>query len=112
MSKRLFVLAGVMVLGLLCPGPVRAEDASYELVIKDHRFSPAVLTLPAGKKVKVIVRNQDASPEEFESYALNREKVVAGGSAITLFLGPLKPGAYKFFGDFHPGTAQGSVEVK
>ncbi len=79
------------------------------IMIKDHRFIPEELKIPAGKKVKILVKNQDTSPEEFESYELRREKVVSGRGEITVFIGPLKPGIYKYFGDFHPQTAQGRI---
>lgn len=96
---------------LLSSTPVLAED-SFTVTIKDHKFSPAELIVPADKKVKLIVDNQDPTPEEFESHDLNREKVVGGNSKITVFLGPLKPGTYKYFGEFNPDTAQGVIVVK
>ena len=86
------------------PGPV--------LVIKDHRFVPAELRIPAGRKVKLTIDNQDATPEEFESYELNREKIIPGRSRAVVFIGPLKPGRYPFFGEFNPKTAQGAVIVE
>lgn len=90
-----------------------AEPASeYTLTIKEHRFEPASLELPARQKVKIVVKNMDSSPEEFESYDLNREKVVSGGGQITLFVGPLEPGEYRFFGEFNPETAQGKFVVR
>jgi plastocyanin len=86
---------------------VRAQEAEARLVIRDHKFEPAELTVPAGKKVKLIVQNQDATAEEFESYELNREKVVPPKREVTIFIGPLKPGRYPFFGEFHKDTAKG-----
>lgn len=86
-----------------------AADNEFLLVIKDHRFSPEQIKVPANKKVKLIVDNQDATPEEFESHDLNREKVIAGKSKANIFIGPLKPGKYKFFGEFHEKTAQGVI---
>ena len=112
MKKSGFVLAGLFWLNVFFSGAGLAEESVYELVIKDHRFSPAILAAPANQKIRITVNNEDATPEEFESYALNREKVVAGNSRIVLFVGPLKPGVYKFFGDFHQDTAQGVLEVK
>lgn len=94
---------------LLLPVTALAADVDAALSIKNNRFSPAELRVPAGKKVKLVVENQDAAAEEFESYELNREKVIAGNSRGTLFIGPLKPGRYPFFGDFHPLTARGVV---
>jgi plastocyanin len=89
-----------------------AQDAEARLVIRDHRFEPKELTVPAGKKVKLVVENQDGTAEEFESYELNREKVVPPKGQVTLYVGPLKPGRYPFFGDFHKDTAQGVLIAK
>lgn len=97
---------------LLAALPAAAEEESYTLSIKDHRFEPAELTIPADKKVKLQIRNLDATPEEFESLELHREKVVAGGGEITVFVGPLQAGSYEFFGDFNPRTARGHLVVK
>jgi len=84
----------------------------YVIEIKDHKFHPAKLIVPAGKKIKLRIVNLDKSPEEFESYDLNREKVVAGGGKITVYVGPLKPGTYSYFGEFNPDTAQGVIIAK
>jgi plastocyanin len=91
-----------------------AQALEYEakLAIKDHKFDPAVLNVPANTKIKLLVENQDATPEEFESSDLNREKVVTGKNTITVLLGPLDAGKYHFFGDFHQETAQGDLVVK
>jgi len=86
-----------------------AADEPATIVIKDHQFYPAQLKLPIGKKVKLVIDNQDPTPEEFESYDLNREKVVAANAKIVVFVGPLKPGTYKYFGEFHKETAQGTI---
>ena len=97
---------------LLAPLSVMAADGDYTLAIKDHKFEPAELVVPAGEKIRLIIVNNDASPEEFESYTLNREKVVAGNSTIKIFIGPLKPGRYPFMGEFNQATAQGVIVVK
>ncbi|WP_292931799.1 cupredoxin domain-containing protein [Noviherbaspirillum sp.] len=86
-----------------------AADNEISLVIKDHRFTPSEVKVPAGKKVKLVVDNQDATPEEFESHDLNREKVIAGRSKASIFIGPLKPGRYTFVGEFNEATAKGVV---
>ena len=91
---------------------VAAEMPEFTLTIKDHAFSPSELTIPAGQKVRIKVTNADATPEEFESHELNREKVIPGGATATIFVGPLKPGTYPFFGEFNPKTAQGKLIVK
>jgi plastocyanin len=89
-----------------------AAAVEIELVIKDHLFFPAEVEVPAGQKVKLRIINQDPTPEEFESYELNREKVIAGNRQTVIFIGPLSPGEYPFFGEFYPKTAQGKVIAK
>ncbi|MEY4642911.1 MAG: hypothetical protein RLZZ227_2905 [Pseudomonadota bacterium] len=108
MRRELIVLVASCLLFI----PVRAAVPDIELVIRDHLFFPAVIEVPADVKVRLVIDNQDPTPEEFESYELNREKVIPGNSKTILFIGPLKPGEYPFFGDFYPKTAQGRVVVK
>ena len=90
----------------------RAATPEVELIIKDHLFFPAILEIPAGQKVRVRIFNQDPTPEEFESFELNREKIVVGNGQTVIFIGPLEAGEYPFFGEFFPKTAQGTVIVK
>ena len=103
LRRMLAVAVGV---GLIA-APLRAETPEFTLVIESHRFIPAELTVPAGKKIKLLVENRDPTPEEFESYDFNREKIVPGKGRIVLFVGPLKPGRYEFFGEFNSDTARG-----
>jgi plastocyanin len=91
---------------------LHAQDASYTLVIKDHLFTPSTLEVPAGKKIALVVKNEDKTPEEFESDDLRREKIIPAGKEITITVGPLKPGTYRFKGEFHAKTAQGILVVK
>lgn len=93
-------------------GSAVAKTPLVELEIRDHLFHPEVLRIPANTKVKLVVYNRDATPEEFESYELNREKVIMGGRKANVFIGPLPPGEYPFFGEFNPKTAQGKVIVE
>lgn len=92
----------------------QALAANQELLvqIKDHKFVPENLNAPSNQKFTLIVENTDKTLEEFESSDLKREKIVGGGKKITINLGPLSPGEYKFFGDFHQKTAQGKLIVK
>jgi len=99
------VALGILVLAL---GTAAAEE-EIRVVIKDHQFSPSEVRVKANIKLKLIITNEDPTAEEFESFSLNREKVVRAGQSITIFLPPLKPGSYDFFGDFHPDTAKGTV---
>ena len=84
----------------------------FEIEIRNHLFQPDVVKIPANTKVKLIVYNRDATPEEFESFELNREKVIMGGAKGVVYIGPLRPGEYPFFGDFNPNTALGKIIVE
>lgn len=97
---------------LLTPALVQAQTLEVEIQIREHLFYPAEVRIPADTKVKLIIRNLDATPEEFESYELNREKVIVGNSQGIVFIGPLAPGEYPFFGEFNLRTAQGKVIVE
>lgn len=88
-----------------------AEVLQFELVIKDHLFSPSTLYLPAGQKIKLVIHNQDAVPEEFESFSLNREKVIVAHGKGVVFLGPLSVGQHEFIGEYHPDSARGQIVV-
>ncbi len=119
--KRKHLLSGLVVLGLVNGAVAQADDRGakptqvvpeYRLVVRDHRFLPSQLTVPAHTKFKVLVTNQDSTPSEFESSDFNREKIVPPGSTVTLFIGPLVRGRYKFFDDFHQSTGNGVLIVE
>jgi plastocyanin len=97
---------------LLAVNAAGADDAVFKLTIRNHRFEPAELVVPAGQKIKLEIENQDATAEEFESYELNREKVVPAKATVVIFVGPLKPGRYPFFGDFNKDSAKGVLIAK
>lgn len=105
MIRRLLTIACLAAAGAACA----AGEPEFALAIHDHRFTPSEIRVPASVKIKLIVDNQDAAPEEFDSHALNREKVIPGKSKATIFIGPLAPGRYPFMGEFNAATAQGTV---
>jgi hypothetical protein len=92
------------------PGPAKAQE--FNLTIKNHRFEPAEIRVPAGKRVTVYITNEDATPEEFDSTSLKVEKVIAGKSKGLIRIGPLDPGRYEFIGEFNADTAKGVVIVE
>jgi Cupredoxin-like domain len=96
---------------LLVPAAVLAANPQFSIALKAHEFVPRELEIPAGTKVELRVRNNDRTPAEFESTALHREEVVVGGGEIRVFVGPLDPGRYEFFDDFHPET-RGALVAK
>jgi len=99
----------VVLLMLSLSGPVLAAEPEFAIQLHEHRFTPAEVKVPAGVKVKLVIDNQDATPEEFDSFALNREKIVFANSKAIVFIGPLKPGRYEFIGEFNRQTANGAV---
>ncbi|MGH8213680.1 MAG: cupredoxin domain-containing protein [Rhodanobacteraceae bacterium] len=105
-------LVVILAFGLLSSAAFAAGMPQYKLTIKDHRFAPTQLTVPANTQFKVLVHNQDSTPSEFESSDFNREKIVLPGNQITVFIGPLDKGHYKFFDDFHQDTGQGVLIVQ
>ncbi|WP_350653654.1 cupredoxin domain-containing protein [Pseudoalteromonas sp. D48-MNA-CIBAN-0056] len=86
-----------------------AASKDYLIVLKDHLFYPAEIMVPANKKVRLLIENQDSTPEEFDSFDLNREKVLYPNRKSVIYIGPLTPGRYEFFGEFSPNTARGAV---
>jgi plastocyanin len=106
LAKWMFV-----VICLVVAAPAFAEDPSFSIVMKNNQFVPSEVQIPAGVKVKLVVRNENSTASEFESSEFHREKVVPPGQEITVFVGPLDPGSYEFFDDFHPQT-RGHLVVK
>lgn len=92
--------------------PFASAQEVFKLTIENHAFAPTSLTVPANVRFKIEVENRDATPAEFESSDLRVEKIVVGGGKISVFSGPLKPGTYAFFDDYHPDTAKGTITAK
>ena len=111
-GRRLLVHITPVIACMACTAPVLADKPVFKLEISNHLFMPAEIVIPANTKVKLMVHNLDATSEEFESYELNREKVIMGKRKAVIFVGPLAPGEYPFFGEFHPETAQGKIIVE
>lgn len=108
--KRSLVYSVALSASLLFSVAAYAED--YVITLKNNQFSPKELIIPAGQKIKITVKNQDATPAEFESGDLNREKVVGANSEIIIFIGPLDAGSYGYFDDFHRDTTTGMIIAK
>jgi len=96
----------------LTSGVLAGEPPVYHLTIKDGAFEPQVIKVPAHTRFKLVIRNQGPGPEEFESRELRKETVLAPGVTRTVVFAALRPGSYRFFGEFHPETAQGKIVVE
>jgi high-affinity iron transporter len=109
-SHRTRLVTVAALLALMVGAPAAQADEPIQLEFRQHRFVPDRIEVPAHVKFRLLVKNNDDSAEEFESTALNREKLVPPGQTVTVF--PLEPGEYKFFGDFHQDTARGVMTAK
>jgi hypothetical protein len=86
-----------------------AQDNVYEIKIENHKFVPESIKVPVNQRIKLIIYNNDPTPEEFESHDLKREKIISGNSKAIVFIGPLTAGTYHYFGEFHMDTANGYI---
>ncbi len=107
-ARKLFF---IILLQLIQIKSTLAGTPEFIIEIKNHLFYPEEIIIPANKKVKLIIYNRDQTSEEFESYELNREKVILGNRKGIIFIGPLDPGEYPFFGEFYPEAAIGKIIV-
>ena len=107
--KTIFLPLAILFFTSIFSNTVTAKTPIIKIRIKDHLFFPSEVVIPVETKVKLLVINEDETAEEFESYELNREKIITGGSKAVIFIGPLKAGSYPFFGEFYPKTAQGVI---
>lgn len=88
--------------------PALAQDP-VQLTLKDHRFQPDNVTVTAGQRFRIELTNQDGTPAELESNDMKFEKIAPPGGKIAVNAGPLRPGTYKFFDDYHPDVAKGTI---
>ena len=110
MNVKLVSLASAVL--ALFAAPAFAEDAAIQIILKDHKFTPAEVEAPSGKPLTLEIVNQDSAAAEFESKDLRVEKVTPAGGKASVKVRALKPGRYKFFDDYHESTAQGFLVVK
>ena len=92
--------------------PSNIPEKTTEIDFANHRFSPQTLVVPAGQPLQIKVVNSSREKIEFESFSLNREKVVEPGESITVRLPALRAGSYDFFDDFHQDVPEGTIVAK
>jgi hypothetical protein len=106
---------GVWLAGIafgLAGAAVHAEDLpTFKLDMADGKLNPVRIEVPAGKRIKIEIRNTGKGAVEFESVQLRKEKVLAPGADSFVVIAPLSPGEYKFFDDFHQ-SAQGVIVAR
>ena len=113
--NRLFSLSRwcPIAIAILAAAPALAADETVlKIVARDGVFTPAVIEVPAGKRVRLEVSNEGKTAMEFESRDLKQEKVIPPGGKATLTIKAMKPGEYRFFDEFHEKTGQGRLVAK
>ncbi|WP_154716506.1 cupredoxin domain-containing protein [Sterolibacterium denitrificans] len=89
-----------------------AELPTFKVLMKDGRIHPETVVVPANTRFRLEISNAGPGAAEFESIELKKELVLAPGVTRKMVFYPLKPGTYKFFDDFHPGTGQALILAK
>lgn len=86
------------------------SDMPLEIItLKDHRYTPEVITVPAGQKIRIEITNRDATADDFDSADLHVDRDLKPHERAAFVIGPLKEGHYKFKGELHAATAHGEV---
>jgi hypothetical protein len=103
---RLWIVGLLLSLGLAGKATHAAEMATFEIVARDGRLYPERLEVPAGVKLKLMLRNEGKTPVEIENLELRVEKVLAPDAAASITIQPLRPGSYSFIDEFHAETGK------
>jgi len=83
-----------------------------EIRFDQHRFTPSKVEVPVGVPLTIRVVNASRERIEFESFKLNREKVVEPGASIVVQLPALRAGSYDFYDDFHDDVPEGTIVAR
>ena len=89
-----------------------ADETVVELRFENRKFTPQTLSVPANRPFKIRIFNAGKEAIEFESFKINREKVVGPGETVTVSVPALKPGSYDFYDDFHRDVPEGTIVAK
>jgi plastocyanin len=115
-ARKMPVIASALGLILLFAGApafaASAQDDVVELRYENRKFIPQSLDVPANRSFRIKIVNGSKEAIEFESFKLNREKVVGPGETVTVTVPALKPGSYDFYDDFHRDVTEGKIVAK
>jgi len=105
MERGLFIV--LTCAALLGAKTAQAEELlTFQIAAKDGHITPARVEVPAGRKIKLVIRNEGLGPCELENLDLRVEKVLAPGASSFIVIHQLKPGTYRFIDEFHPNTSE------
>ncbi|MGE5452352.1 MAG: cupredoxin domain-containing protein [Acidobacteriota bacterium] len=85
--------------------PGNTDLPTFTLTLKQGRITPASLEVPAGQRIKLVLRNEGPGPSEFENLDMHVEKILAPGAQSFVVLPSLRGGRYRFVDEFHPEAA-------
>jgi plastocyanin len=114
-AKMKFLIIALSSMALFAAGRAvapAAEDNVFELHYENRKFIPQTLEVPSGRTFRIKIINASKEAIEFESFKINREKVVGPGETVTVNIPALKPGTYDFYGDFHRDVPEGTIVAK
>ena len=80
------------------------EDPVFEITFRDGAIEPLVTIVPMATRFKLVLKNEGATPVEFESIELRKEKVLGPGVTTFIVIRRLDQGEHLFFDDFHPNA--------
>jgi plastocyanin len=103
---------GALAWGMPAGAALAQQAVDITISVKNNKFDPAEIEVPAGTPVRLKVKNLDPKPMEFESKELRVEKIITGNSEATFNIRGQKPGRYEFFDEFHEETTRGTLVVK
>lgn len=114
LSHSLFILALWLGLGWATGAHAQAAPAAlptWTITVKDGVFTPKRLEVPAGQRIKFILRNEGPGPLEFENADLHVEKILAANAQSFVVI-KLPPGEHLFIDEFNIATGELLVIAK
>jgi hypothetical protein len=89
LSYFLVLMASFAIGGGLGMKTAAVAQEVVEIIIKDHKFSPTEIHVPAHQATTINIKNQDPLAEEFDSTTLKIDKVIGGAAKGRCVYGPL-----------------------
>lgn len=111
-SRWIALMLAASGLGLGLPHAHADDLLSYTITLRNGRISPAALEVPAGKRIKLVLRNEGPGPSEFENLDMHIEKILAPGAQSFVVLASMRAGTYRFIDEFHPDAGGLNLIVK
>jgi hypothetical protein len=110
--KHLIVVFSLMLLTTVARAAGAPAEDAIELRFENRKFIPQTLNVPANRPFRIRIVNAGKEAIEFESFKINREKVIGPGETVTIKVPALKAGSYDFYDDFHRDVPEGTIVAK